>query len=347
MLFPGTIDGKPYESDLFVRLRNGSEIRLIGFDKPSRFEGIPWTGGIIDEIADVKESAWYENISPALDTEGLDTWCWLIGVPDGLNHFYDLAEYAQSGIDDEWSYYHWLSSEILSPAKIAAAKKRLSPAVFRQEYEASFETASGRVYADYSNDNHTDVVFRPGDIHWSHDFNYLPMSSIIFQVDGERDNVYAVDEIVLEHATAANVAVEFCERYKDHERCQVYLYGDASGRAGEKHGHVSDYLTIERILGQHGFTVRRMVPRKNPAIRDGQNSLRAKILNADGNRSFFVNPRKCKTLDKGLKTLQLKKGSAFQEEETKYQHITTAARYFTHIKYPAEKTRPTVHDLPI
>lgn len=32
-----------------------------------------------------------------IDTLGLETWCWLIGMPDGLNHYYDLTEYAKAG----------------------------------------------------------------------------------------------------------------------------------------------------------------------------------------------------------------------------------------------------------
>jgi hypothetical protein len=40
-------------------------------------------------------------------------------------------------------------------------------------------------------------------------------------------------------------------------------------------------------------------------------------------------------LDKGLKTVQAKKGSTFLEDESNpSQHITTAARYFTEYEFP-------------
>ena len=80
------------ESELQIRLPNGSTISLIGLDQPQRMEGVLWIGGVIDEIADVREGAWQENISPALDTfnplkPDYRPWCWLIGVPDGLYHY--------------------------------------------------------------------------------------------------------------------------------------------------------------------------------------------------------------------------------------------------------------------
>lgn len=79
------------------------------------------------------------------------------------------------------------------------------------------------------------------------------------------------------------------------------------------------------------------VPRANPSIKDGQNSLRGLIMNANGERHFFVNPAKCRYIDKGLKTVQLKKGSTFQEEDSEYQHVTTTLRYYTAVKHPIKR----------
>jgi hypothetical protein len=324
-----------YDGELVIKLKNGSEIHVIGLDKPARFEGQPWTGGGIDEIADIKSDAWQSNISPALDTEGLDTWCWLLGVPDGLNHYYDMAQYALNANDPEWGLYTWPSSDILSPKKIEAAKRRLDPRTFRQEYEASFETATGRIYDDYSNNNHTDRTFSPElAIHWTHDFNFVPMSSIIIQNVNGKD--YCVDEISLESAAARNVALEFIDRYKEHKNLPIYLYGDPSGKAGEKHGLLSNYLELERLLAQHGFNnVERRVLRSERSIRDSQASLRGRIYNTLGETFFYVNPEKCKSLDKGLFTTQRAKGSAYQEDpNNEHHHITTAARFFTEYQYP-------------
>ena len=58
---------RPSESDRIIYLPNGSELHVIGLDKPQRIEGIPWKGGGIDEFADIKSDAWEANILPALN----------------------------------------------------------------------------------------------------------------------------------------------------------------------------------------------------------------------------------------------------------------------------------------
>ena len=211
--------------------------------------------------------------------------------------------------------------------------------------------AGQNVYDGYlagAGGNHTDRVFDPGLGHiiWSHDFNFTPLSSFVAQEDAQR-NTYAVDEIVLQSAVALQSAKEFCARYKDHKNCLVKIYGDASGHAGEKHGHASDFIEIERHLKKEGFRVQMRVPRANTTIKDGQASLRARICDAMGVRRFFVNPTKCRFLDKGLGTLQFKKGSTFQEEDSEFQHITTAARYYTAVEFPINGNTATVVDFPL
>ncbi len=342
LMVPPSKIQKVMVSEQYIRLKSGSEIHVVGLDKPARIEGQPWNGGIVDEIADIKATAWQENIRPLFDTIGMeDSWCWLIGVPDGLNHYYDLAEYARCSGDPEWGFYTWKSADILSPKAIESARRQLDPRAFRQEYEASFETASGRVYADYGNENHADRVFDPDlPIYWCHDFNFTPLSSAVCQVIDGR--IYVVDNIILESAVAKEAAAEFIEKYQHCKRQTVKIYGDASGHAGEKHGHASDYIEIRECLKRAGFdNVVMKVPRANPSIKDGQNSLRAKILNAAGERTFFVNPAKARHVDKGLKTTQLKEGSTFQEEDSPYQHVTTALRYFTNVEWPIQRNSAT------
>jgi hypothetical protein len=215
----------PSETELTIFLDNGSQIQLIGLDKPERMEGVFWSGGVIDEIADVKEEAWEANIRPALDTFNPQrpdylAWCWLIGVPDGLNHFYDMAEYAKNSGDPDWGLYHWKSAEILPAKTIEAAKRQMSAKQFKQEYEASFETASGRIYEDYSSDNYTTETIKPHEqLCWYHDFNYTPLSSGIGVIRDAK--VFCLEEIILTSAVARQSAMEFVERYKEHQNRHV------------------------------------------------------------------------------------------------------------------------------
>jgi hypothetical protein len=333
---------RPSESDRVIYMPNGSEIHVIGLDKPQRIEGVPWKGGGIDEFADIKPTAWEANILPALNTvHPLDpdyrAWCWLLGVPDGLNHYYDLCMKAENGLDPNFRVFHWKSAEILPPDVIAAMKQAMSAKQFKQEFEASFETASGRIYEDYGKHNHTSERIAPHEqLMWMHDQNFTPLSSAIGVRRGEA--LYLLDEIVLTSAVSKQSALEFVEKYRDHQNKTVLIYGDPAGQAGEKHGHASDYVDIERVLKDHGWSFRRKVKPAHPAIKDRQNAVRAKILTASGETSLYVNPATAPWCDKGLATVQVKDGSTFQEDQSNpYQHITTAIGYCVDVEWPVIK----------
>lgn len=338
---------KPSESDLKIFMPNGTEIHILGLDQPQRIEGIEWTGGGIDEIADIKAEALEANIMPALNTVNptrpdYRAWCWFIGVPDGLNHYYDMAEYARTSGDPDYAYFHWTSEEILPADVIASAKRTMSKKQYDQEYRASFETATGRIYEDYDGRpggrNHTSATIRTHEaLFWMHDQNYTPLSSSIAVV---RDGVPLIlDEIVLTSAISRQAAEEFVEKFKDHKNKVVYIYGDPSGRSGEKHGHKSDYTEIEDVLRLHKWRFERRVRPGHPAIKDRQNAVRAKILNAAGQTTLFVNPITAPWSHKGLATVQLQEGSTFQEDQkNQYQHITTAIGYFVDVHWPAGRS---------
>lgn len=338
---------RPSESDRIIFLPNGSEIHVIGLDKPQRIEGIPWKGGGIDEFADIKPHAWEANILPALNTVNptdpdYRAWCWLLGVPDGLNHYYDLCEAAEIGDDPNFKVFHWKSAEILPDDVIVAMKRAMSNKQFKQEFEASFETASGRIYEDYGKHNVTDATIAPHEqLLWMHDQNFTPLSSAVGvrrarEPGGKLDDLYLLDEIVLTSAVSKQSAVEFVEKFKEHQNRHVIIYGDPAGRAGEKHGHASDYTDIESVLRAHDWSFTRKVRHAAPAIKDRHNAVRAKILTADGKTSLFVNPSTARWCHKGLSTVQVKEGSTFQEDQSnQYQHITTAIGYCIDVEWPA------------
>ena len=217
--------------------------------------------------------------------------------------------------------------------EVEKKKEIMSLRQFKQEYEASFETASGRIYEDYCADNYTsESIQKHEQLLWYHDFNFTPLSSGIGVRRG--DDVYLLEEIILTSAVARQTALEFVERYKSHENKKVVIYGDPSGRQGEKHGHVSDYIEIESVMRDNGWKFVRKVKPSTRSIKDGQNAVRAKIRNAKGKCSLFVNPSTAKYTHKALATCELKKGSTFLEEDSEYQHIATAIRYFIDYEFP-------------
>ena len=87
MIPPKLMLKRPSESELSIWIINGAKISVLGMDRPERIEGTPWNGGVLDEFANMKEQTWAQNVQPALADRG--GWCWLIGVPEGRNHYYD------------------------------------------------------------------------------------------------------------------------------------------------------------------------------------------------------------------------------------------------------------------
>ena len=85
-LIPKTLLAKPpSESTLTIPLINGSEIHVLGMDKPERAEGTPWDHGVLDEYGNMKKSVWPEHVRPALaDRRGT---CDFIGAREGRNHY--------------------------------------------------------------------------------------------------------------------------------------------------------------------------------------------------------------------------------------------------------------------
>lgn len=173
------------ETELTIWTVLNSSISVVGMDKPERIEGSPWDGGILDEFGNMKGHAWGANVRPALsDRLG---WCDLIGVPEGRNHYYDMAEMARTMVMEqgdlsEWGLYHWLSADILPRSEIEAAKRELDPLTYEQEYEASFVNFTGRAYYTFTDANRVMLEYNPkADLILCFDFNVDPGVAVIAQ----------------------------------------------------------------------------------------------------------------------------------------------------------------------
>ena len=134
------------ESDLEVRLFNGSTVRLFGADNPNALRGMYLDGVVMDEYADMRPSLWGEVIRPTLsDRNG---WAVFIGTPRGRNEFHRI--YADSLTDPNWFHVELKASEtgLLPESELADARKTMTANQYEQEYECSFDAAIiGAVYA--------------------------------------------------------------------------------------------------------------------------------------------------------------------------------------------------------
>lgn len=319
-----------------IWFNEASEMRYshisMGTGRVNRFPpkskgGFNWSGVIMDTNPPEKNSWWYKQAEEEKpkDWEFFEQPSALLNIGTDQEPNFVENPIAENIINHTIGYDYYF--------KQLAGKPIEWVKVFVLNEYGSSEPGS-YVYANYNEKNHTDKEFDPGrPIIWTHDFNFVPLCSAILQEYD--DDVYVIDEIVIRGAEAKHAGLEFVERYKDYKHCPVFIYGDADGNNGEKHGFESNYIAIRNILQSHGFKVYMKVPLANGAIKNGQNALRAKILDATGKRSFFVNPTKCPTINK-LGTVQLKNGSSFLEERDKngVQDISTALRYYINARFP-------------
>jgi phage terminase large subunit len=134
------------ESELRVRLINGSWITLYGSDNPDALRGIYLDGVILDEYGDCRPNLWAEVVLPTLsDRQG---WALMIGTPRGKNAFYDAVALARTHPD----WYHMIlkasASGILPDKELAQMKALMSDDQYAQELECSFDAAVlGTYYA--------------------------------------------------------------------------------------------------------------------------------------------------------------------------------------------------------
>lgn len=343
------------ESELRIDLINGAELWVVGMDKPERVEGTPWDEWLLDEFANMKPEAWEENIRPALaDRRG---GCWKIGVPQGRNHFWKLAqEYQAPAMRAEAGFYTWKSTSVVphthTPAswrkEIASLRASLDERSFRQEMEASFEEASGRIY--YSFDRELDVhdFAMPAGlgqgIPWRGgiDFNVSPMCAVYgWEVElrtkaGPETHVFVWDELWLESnantlAAGRIIQQRAAEFRGTPEAGEFVMYPDASGDHRDTRGNSTDHS----LLRQAGFSVR--AKSSNPSLRDRYNAVNSMFLNGAGRRRVHIHPR-CTQLIRCLEGILYADGSNEPDKKKckDMEHVTDALGYWVENRHPVQ-----------
>lgn len=346
------------ESNLQLTLQNGAELFVVGMDKPQRIEGRPWDGGVLDEFANMKPGTWGENVRPALsDRKG---WCWLIGVPEGRNHYYDLNQYALSGVDPDWASYTWPSSDILDPEEVAAAQRQLDELVFLQEYRGSFINFTGRAYYPYTAATHNAKLRHLYDdrapLAFCFDFNVEPGVAVVLQeltLPGQYERgaggAALLDRPITGTAIIGQVHIPrnsntpaVCRKliadWGDHKG-QVRCYGDATGGAGgSAKVQGSDWDLIYAALRAH-FKERLVmrVPMANPPERSRINALNSRLRSTDGIQRMAVDPAAAPKVVEDLEGTRLLEGGSGELDkkiDPRLTHLTDALGYYVHREFP-------------
>lgn len=314
----GIIDGSPNETYLRIDLINGSEIALKGADHPDRLRGPGLDLLILDEFAWIDKKAWQEVLRPALADRGGRAL--FTTTPCGFNWAYDTYMRGVTG-EEGWRSWQFTTADagIVPKEEIGAARRELDPRIFRQEYEASFETLQGRVYSNFDRDATVDdaVVDTGGDILIGQDFNVNPMASVIAVRAG--DECHVLDSLELPISNTEEIAREMRQRFPDRS---VIFCPDPSGKARKTSAPVgqTDFTILERA----GFEVR--APEAAPPVVDRINNAQAMLKNAEGRRRLKIHPRAQKLI-RALDGLTYKEGTSQPDKSLGLDHITDALGY--------------------
>ena len=324
---------KIHETELSIRLVNGSKIECKGADQPDTLRGVGLHYVVLDEFQDMHIDTWTKVIRPTLATTGGDAL--FIGTPKAFNHLYEVYSFGQDGAKAQWASWQFptISSPFIPEQEIEAAKEDMDPKSFRQEFEASFETMSGRVYHQFDRNVHTgNHKFNPKLPIWvGQDFNIDPMSTVILQPQPNGE-LWAVDEIYFYNSNTEEIVEELERRYWRHAN-QIVIYPDPAGN-NRQHARGESDLDIFR---EHGFK-RIKYRRKHPKVADRVNCVNKLLKDATG-RILLRIDSSCKNLIGSLDQTMYRPGSRDVDKAANVEHLADALGYPIELEFPSRKVK--------
>lgn len=322
------------ESSLSITLINKTRIELKGADKGDSLRGVGIHFLVLDEFQDISAKTWNTVLRPVLaDTGGHAIF---IGTPKAYNQLYavykkgQISELVKSKQWESWQF-PTITSPFIPISELEAARADMDEKSFRQEFEASFENMSGRVYYPFDRRVHTgDYPFNPDLPIWvGMDFNIDPMSTVIFQPQPSGE-VWAVGEIVLFGSNTEEMCDAIDNKYWRSQK-SIVVYPDP---AGGQRQHARGETDLD-ILREKGFG-RIKNRRKHPLIADRVNAVNRMLKAADGSIRLRVD-QSCKHLINAFEQTVYKAGTRDVDKQAGVEHSADAAGYCIELEFPVRK----------
>ena len=191
---------KDNAKDKVIEISNGSTIRMGSVNQVDSCVGRSYDLIIFDEaaLADGKD-AFNVALRPTLDKD--NSKAIFISTPRGRNNWF--AEFFDRGFDDQFS--EWVSIKAtyksnprMSENDISEARKSMSEAEFRQEYEADFNTFEGQVWSfdfEKCTGDFQQMETKRLDIFAGLDVGYRdPTAFCVIGYDWDEEKFYLLDE---------------------------------------------------------------------------------------------------------------------------------------------------------
>jgi len=322
------------ESELTIRLVNGSQICLKSAEQGDNLRGESLDAVLIDEFCDIDlDEIWHQIIRPSLsDKKGA---AMFTGTPKAGNQAArDL--YDNYLTKKNWASFSYTTEQggFVDAEEIEQARQDLSPKVFSQEYLANWENFSGVIFSDFGEHNIREVR-KPTEtetIYIGYDMNVTPLCAIL----GRRTptGLEMFDEIILENSNTNEMVDEIRNRYP---RNPITIMPDPSGvqRKTSANGN-----TDIKILEMAGFTTR--YHRSHPLVRDRINACNSLFFKrTDNSTKFFIDPS-CKKTIQCLKNWAYKEGTMIPDKNSGFDHACDAIGYLIEFLFPINRPVPPV-----
>ncbi|CAA0194019.1 phage terminase large subunit [Acinetobacter baumannii] len=321
-------------SSLSIELVNGTLIELKGADDPDSLRGVGIDFLVLDEFQDISEEAWTQCLRPTLASTGGHAI--FIGTPKAYNQLYTVYMQGQdpkkvkAGQWQSWQF-PTITSPFIPESEIEAARADMDEKSFKQEFLASFETMSGRVYYPFDRKEHVGKYpFDPKLPIWiGMDFNIDPMSTVIMQPQPNGE-VWVVDEIVQFGSNTEEICEEIERKYWRYMK-QIVIFPDPAG-GQRQHARGESDLDIMREKGFKKILYRR----KHPAIADRVNAVNRMLRTADGTVALRVD-EKCKHLINSFEQTIYKSGGRDVDKSGGVEHSADAIGYAIEHQFPLRK----------
>ena len=205
---------KDNAKDKVIELTNGSTIRMGSVNQVDSCVGRSYDLIIFDEAALADgEDAFNVALRPTLDKD--NSKAIFISTPRGKNNWF--AKFYHRGFSDEFP--EWASIRAtykdnprMSETDIAEARKSMSEAEFRQEYEADFNTYEGQIWSFNHEEcvaNLEEIDTKGMEIIGGLDVGYRdPTAFCVIGYDWNEEKYYVLDEYMNNESTTEQHAIQ-------------------------------------------------------------------------------------------------------------------------------------------
>lgn len=320
-------DCKINETDLSVKMPNGSEVAIRGAENENSLRGVGLTMVVMEEYSYIKPHVWDEIIYPTLTTTDGDAF--FIGTPNGYDHLYDAYLRGQSN-DPDWKSWQYTTVDggYVPEEEIKKAKSMMDERAFKTEFLASFETTGNRAAYNFDRNTHVRKAEQlSSSLFWGMDFNVDYMSAVL-GCEYSNGTIHYFDEIRQTNSNTEEMAKAMMKIAPN-----VPVYPDAAGSARSTTSNRSDHS----ILKEFRFQV--ISKKANPPIIDRLNALNRMLKDANDRIRMTVDP-KCIHLIKDLEQVQRSRDGKIDKSNIALTHMFDACSYYIAYKYPIVNRMP-------